>query len=183
MNINDVGSIVERDGIIFLTYCGFLSQTLISAMTESLEREAEYENLNMSVATNIYSVFIELSQNMLNYAKSKSNNSSKSEGLIVVGRNKIGDNNFYIKSQNIIDENDVEKLTVKLTEIAQMNKDELRKRYKELRKSGANTHAKGGGIGFLEIAKRCDSIEFEIKKLNEFKSIFEFTANILSKKD
>ena len=52
----------------------------------------------------------------------------------------------------------------------------MKKRYRELRKSGKNTHEKGGGIGFYEIAKRCDKIEYEFTSLNEDKFSFEFKA-------
>ena len=36
MNIHSIQKIVEKDGIVFLTYGGFLSQTLIAGMTEAL---------------------------------------------------------------------------------------------------------------------------------------------------
>ena len=37
MNVDNVQSMVEEDGIIFLSYGGFLSQTLIAGVTEVLE--------------------------------------------------------------------------------------------------------------------------------------------------
>jgi len=60
MDINEIQNIVEDDGIIFLTYGGFLSQSLIASMTEALEKEAESNDLKMTIANNIFTIFIYL---------------------------------------------------------------------------------------------------------------------------
>jgi hypothetical protein len=54
------------------------------------------------------------------------------------------------------------------------------KRYRELRKSGQNTHSKGGGIGMYEIAKISDSIEYSFEAINEDK--YHFTMKSFVKK-
>ena len=54
MNIQNVQKIVEDDGIIFLSYGGFLSQTLITGMTEALEKEAKTHDVSMGVSNKIY---------------------------------------------------------------------------------------------------------------------------------
>ena len=71
----------------------------------------------------------------------------------------------------------------KLIEIKSLDKDGIKQRYKELRRSGANTHGKGGGIGFYEIAKRCDMIEYEFTQINENKFYFHFKATIKISKE
>lgn len=110
MDIKVIQEIVEEDGIVFLTYGGFLSQTLIAGMTEALENEAEIGELNKGIANNIFTIFIELSQNMMNYSKTKFQDcvDLKSQGLIVVGRNSNG--SYYLHSQNIIDRQDRDKI-------------------------------------------------------------------------
>lgn len=181
MNIKVIQDIVEEDGIVFLTYGGFLSQTLIAGMTEALENEAEIGELNKGIANNIFTIFIELSQNMMNYSKTKFQDcvDLKSQGLIVVGRNSNG--SYYLHSQNIIDKQDREKIEPVLQKIKTLNKDELKQAYRELRRSGKNTHGKGGGIGFYEIAKRCDAIDFEFKSINDDKYYFHFQVEVLNK--
>ena len=183
MNVDNIQNMVEKDGIIFLSYGGFLTQTLISGMTEALEKEAEYNELSMSISTNIYTIFIELSQNVMNYSKTRQANCKevKSEGLIVVGKDK--DNSYYIHSQNIITKDDKDKIEPKLIELLTMNHDEIKKRYRELRRSGRDKHGKGGGIGFYEIAKRSDEIKFEFKEINEDKFYFHFISKININKD
>jgi len=183
MNVDDIQSIVDEDGIIFLTYGGFLTQTLIAGMTEALEKEAEYYDLNMGVSSNIFTIFIELSQNVMNYSKNKIENCKevKSEGLIVVSKDK--DMNYFIHSQNIITKSDREKIEPKLQEIIDSSKDDLKKKYRELRRSGKDSHGKGGGIGYYEIAKRSDSIKYEFKELNDDKYYFHFISKIKTQKE
>jgi hypothetical protein len=178
MNIEEVQKLVESDGIIFLSYGGFLSQTLIAGMTEALEKEAEANNVHMSISNNIFTIFIELSQNMMNYSKNSDlkNDIIVPGGLIVVSKDDEG--NYYINSQNIISINDKEIIEPKLLEIKTLNRDEIKKRYRELRRSGRNTHEKGGGIGFYEIAKRCDKIEYKFTTINENKFYFHIKTKI-----
>lgn len=127
MNVDNIQNMVEKDGIIFLTYGGFLTQTLIAGMTEALEKEAEHHDLNLGIANNIFTIFIELSQNVMNYSKSRHLGCKevRSEGLIVVGKD--DQMNYYIHSQNVIAKEDKDKIEPKLDEIITMSRDELKK--------------------------------------------------------
>ena len=181
MNISAVQKIVEDDGIIFLSYGGYLSQALISGMTEALEKEAEDHGVNMSVSNNIFTVFIELSQNIMNYSRTADSDERKPQGLILVSKDK--DFNYYIDSQNVVSTADKEKIEPKLLEIQSMDKAAIKKRYRELRKSGKNTHEQGGGIGFYEIAKKCDDIGYSFTQINEDRYYFHIKTTILTNKE
>ena len=102
ISVDALEKILEKDGIIFLTYGGVLTQSLIVAMTEALEKETEEADLSMRVANKIFTIFIELAQNMMNYSKSVNKDGFDPKGLIVVGKTKDGE--YYVFSQNILDE-------------------------------------------------------------------------------
>ncbi|MDA7816852.1 SiaB family protein kinase [Sulfurimonas sp.] len=180
MDIHEVQKMVDKDGIVFLSYGGYLSQTLITGMTEALEKEAEDNGINMTQSNNIFTIFIELSQNMMNYSKEIDSDKTRSHGLILV--TKDSDFNYHIHSQNVVSQKDKDIIEPKLEEIQSLDKDQLKKRYRELRKSGQNTHGKGGGIGFYEIAKRCDEIEYAFKQINENRYYFHIKTTTLTKK-
>ncbi|WP_320033427.1 SiaB family protein kinase [Halarcobacter sp.] len=183
MNIKMIQDIVEEDGIIFLTYGGFLSQSLISSMMEALEKEAKESDLNLGVASNIFTIFIELTQNMMNYSKTKNADCDKlnPQGLIVVTKDL--EENYFIHSQNIITQKDKDKIQPKLEELIDLDREGVKKRYRELRRSGKDTHGKGGGIGFYEIAKRSDEIKFSFREINKDKFYFHFIAKIVTNKE
>jgi len=178
MDISVIQKLVDKDGIVFLSYGGYLSQNLIAGMIEALEEESKEYGLNMSVSNNMFTIFIELSQNMMNYSKSKNvdDNSVKPQGLILV--TKDAELNYYIHSQNIVSLADKIKIEPKLIEVQSLDKDGIKKRYRELRRSGQNTHGKGGGIGFYEVAKKCDSIDYEFKQINEDRFYFHIKTII-----
>jgi len=176
MQSNHLEDILEDKGIVFLTYGGFFTQSLIAGMTEVLEKEVEDANLSMKISNDIFVVFIELSQNVMNYSKKfKSDEDFDPKGLIYVGKDS---KDYFVESKNIISVKDKEKIEKRLQNIQKLSKDEVKKLYKEVRRSGKDSHAKGGGLGFLEIAKKVSSFEFEFRELSEDKLYFNFIAHI-----
>jgi hypothetical protein len=176
ISVDALEKILEKDGIIFLTYGGILTQSLIVAMTEALEKETKESDLSMNIANKIFIIFIELAQNMMNYSKRMNEKNFDPKGLIIVGKTKEGE--YYVFSQNIIDENDRQKIEPKLKLITSSSKDEIKKLYKDARKSGRDTHTKGGGIGFYEIAKRCKKVEYSFIDAGNNKYYFQIKAII-----
>ncbi|WP_368030864.1 SiaB family protein kinase [Arcobacter sp. s6] len=178
MPIKHIKKLIEDDGIVFMTYVGVMSQTLLSGMIEALEQEQNIEGIPKKISHNVFTVLIEMTQNIIKYSKSESDdiNLFKSNGLILVGKNEEGD--FYVHSQNIVSLADKNKITKRIEEIKKLNEDEIKQRYKELRRSAANSHEIGAGIGFYEIAKRAKNITYEFEEINNDKSNFYLTINI-----
>ncbi|MCU7834989.1 MAG: SiaB family protein kinase [gamma proteobacterium symbiont of Taylorina sp.] len=179
MQANKLEIILEDDGIIFLSYGGMLSQSLIVGMTDALEKESQINEMSMKVTNNLLTIFIELSQNMMNYSKYSALHKKgfDSKDLIIVGYDK-NENYYYIFSRNILNVQDKEKIIPWIDQVLPLNKDELKILYRELRKSGKGKHDKGAGIGFVEIARRCDKIEYYFTKIDENIHSFSFKAII-----
>jgi hypothetical protein len=60
-----------------------------------------------------------------------------------------------------------------------LDKTALREYYKELRRSGKETHSRGAGLGFLEMAKKSSlPIQYNISKLDQNRSFFEIKVYI-----
>jgi hypothetical protein len=180
MQFEELENILESDGIVFLTYGGFLTQPLIAGMTDALEKEAEYNDLSLKISGNIFTIFIELSQNMMNYSRHKTGQMGGPafQGLVLVGitRDK---SSYYIISRNIVGRADKERIEPRLAEIEGLDREALRKLYREKRKAGKDQHHKGAGIGFIEIARRCDKLEhyFEAFKNDTYYFTIKTTIN------
>ena len=179
MNFDKLENTLNENGVVFLSYGGFLSQTLIAGMTEALEKEAENNEISMRVSNNIFTIFIELSQNMMNYSKAKhqTDKNFDPKGIIVVGFDDPS-NSYYVMSRNIISHEDKEKIEPKIKQAEELSNEELKKLYRELRKSGRDKHHKGAGIGFIEIGKRCDKLEHQFVAINEKRYYFSVKAII-----
>jgi len=162
--MGDLESALNKDGVIFLTYGGILTQALLVALTEALEKGGEETGMKMKTSINIMTIFIELSQNIMNYARLQQGK-IEPKGMVVVGED--GEGNHYVFSQNKIALADKEKIDKKMKTIMGVDKDTIKKLYREARRSGKDAHSRGGGIGFYEIAKRCDSVDYEFESIDE----------------
>ncbi|AZV47509.1 hypothetical protein C3L23_05175 [Nautilia sp. PV-1] len=145
-------------------------------MTEALEKETENAELSMGLASKIFTIFIELAQNMMNYSKRMNKEGFDPKGLILVGKTKDG--YYYVYAQNIVNKDDKDKIEKKLKKIIPLNKEEIKKLYREARKSGKDAHSKGGGIGFYEIAKKSEKIEYGFVDAGDEMYYFQFKAVI-----
>jgi hypothetical protein len=158
---------------IILEYEGILTQAIISHNVDILEHSID----NISIVGKLSTLVVEITQNMMNYSKSHDLNCRdiRPAGLIKVTQQ---DNTYFVKSKNILSIEDKQKIEPKLQEIQNMSEAEIKKRYKELRRSGENTHEKGGGIGFYEIAKLANSIKYSFEPINEEKLYFELEVEV-----
>ena len=165
---------INNKPTIFIEYDGIFTQEFINKSMELIEDKID----NIGLVGNLNTNFAEQAQNILHYGKSEdiNNNEITPKGYIKLQKN--ADGIYSLETKNIITLADKEKIEPKLIEISQLDKNGIRQRYRELRKSGKNTHQKGGGIGFYEIAKRCVKVEYEFTKLNPDRYEFRFVSYV-----
>ena len=176
ISLNQLESILQEDNIIFLTYGGTFTQSLIVGMTGALEKEVEEAELSMKISNNIFVIFIELAQNVMNYSKRREFGASLDpKGLIYVGKD---EENYFVCSQNVISREDKERLEPRLKKVQTSTQDEIKQLYKEIRRSGRESHAKGSGLGLIEIDKKATKIEYDFKDLNNDKFYYKICVTI-----
>ena len=162
---------------IILQYDGKLNQSIITSNMEIIENNIE----NMGIMGKVATISVELSQNMMTYSKTKDLSCREIEpyGEIQVTEK---ENIYYIKSKNIISKEDRARIEPRLLEIKSLDASGIKKRYKELRRSGENAHDNNGGIGFFEIAKQTTNLDFEFIEINEEKFYFVLKAAVEPRK-
>ncbi len=167
----------SKDDIIteIIKYEGVMTQNVIASAIDNLEAKIS----NIKLLGTISTITIEYCQNIMNYSKGMRENDQNNivpAGTIEVQY--VNDKFYLVIATNIISKEDKELIEPKLLKIKTLNKAELKKEYRELRKSGKNTHAKGGGIGLYEIAKVSDSIDYNFKSLNKNKFFFTMQSKL-----
>ncbi|KAF2956589.1 hypothetical protein AS160_05170 [Marinitoga sp. 38H-ov] len=151
---------------ILISFIGPFSQGIIeeigNALREHLKKD---ENMDFS-ANSVFSVFIEQSQNIKNYEKVLSDvEKNISDSIILIGKD---NNNYFICSGNTIKKEHMLELKNKLEKINSLNKNEIKKIYKEKLKNHIYNENGSAGLGLLEMAKRsCDKFKYDFIKLNE----------------
>jgi len=171
---------IDNKPKIIIEYSGEFSQKDVKFYMEKIEDKID----NMGLMSNISTNFVEQYQNILHYGKSQDINVSDIIPFGSIKLQKNPDESYSIETINIITLSDKQIIEPKLFEIQSLDRNGIRKKYRELRKSGVNTHSNGGGIGFYEIAKRCIKIEYIFTQINEDRFEFKFVSFVSSgKKD
>lgn len=128
---------------------------MIEEVGSALKRYLQSESAAPSptAAMDVFAVYIELAQNIREYSSSQHNSEAESSATVVVGRDAEG--RYEISAGNIIDAADGEKLCRHISELASLDKAQLKARYKEqLRKPRENTTHDGAGLGLIDIARK-----------------------------
>ena len=160
-------------------YEGVMTQNIIATAMDNIEAKIPNINLRGTIST----ITIEYCQNMMNYSKGL--REEDGDKIVPAGEIEVTltNNEYYeIIATNAVSIEDKKIIESKLKEIQSLDRKGIRARYKELRRSGENTHGKGGGIGIYEIAKVSDSIEYNFMALNEDKYMFMMKSVVKNKK-
>jgi len=158
---------------------GIITQSIIASALDNIEMKVK----NIDSISKISTITIEYCQNIMNYSK---NEDAYSKQIVPVGEisiQNLNDEYYEIMATNVLSLDDKDKLEAILKEIQSFDKKMIKKRYKELRKSGVNTHDLGGGIGMYEIAKASDSIEYIFKQINADKCRFSIKSIVKLKSE
>jgi hypothetical protein len=159
---------------VILEYEGILTQAIIAHNIDIIEHSIN----NINIVAKLSTLVVEVTQNMMKYSKTHEIGCRDIRPAGYIKVIKI-DNNYFVESKNIVSIDDKMKIEKTLQEISKLDEKELKKRYRELRRSGENMHNQGGGIGFYEIAKLSKDIQYKFEKINKDK--FYFTMKILIK--
>lgn len=166
-----------KNDIIF-SFSGSISYNILSAISLSVKNELNSMDGSNKEIYNVYYVFIELVQNIMNYSYRRDEESKSGTGTCFVIHHK-NSKKFKVCAGNVISSEQARKIKTKLDKINSLNKEELKEFYKISRREGTNTHEKGGGLGFIEIARKSnEKLEYRITKIDNEIYYFEITVHI-----
>ena len=150
--------LIKKNRII-LSFEGIMSQDVLRSLVETLEEKIlrDHDDKNDDnrefIAKRIYSVFIELAQNIQKYSfeQGKKDSDKGGSGIIVIGEEK---DYFAICSGNLIEINKANKLVDYCQEINSYDASQIRKMYREVLKLERQPGQMGAGVGLLDILKK-----------------------------
>jgi len=177
--LTDIQSILGVQGII-TCFSGRFSQGLIEEIGEAVKKHMEAEDKPKNDIFNVFSIFVEQSQNIKNYVIRKEGSSGcnriASSAIICIGKGETG---YFIWSGNIVENSDIAPLHAKLNTVVGASKDELKRLYKEQMKKDPEPGQLGAGVGFIDIARKASMpIEFSFEKVDEKFSFYEIKVSV-----
>ena len=170
---------LECRNLIFVLR-GPMNHEILEVLAENVKAKMDSEHVSFNVIMKVFSVFVELARNIINYSSDFINVdplgiSQMRTGMLVIG---MEDGQIYIASGNRIDKSLVERLHQKLSVVTKLDKEELKAHYKAQRQKERERESKGGGLGFIEIARKASSMEYEIREMDENYAFFYIKAAV-----
>ena len=167
MNISKIRKVMAEEGIVF-SFSGMISQSLTSFMVETATSQLDEKGEDSKMTRNMFLVAVEQLQNIMSYSKEKDTGNGSvytSPGVMVIGYDE-DKKKYYVNSSNEIVEDDKIKVSKKIDTINLLEKDELRKFLREKLRSAEDTHDRGAGVGFIEMAKRSsEKLEYDFETI------------------
>jgi len=178
-NLHELKMALDQQGIFFC-FSGPMSQQLMIGIGDTLRNKMKLDEANSSTIIKVFSMFVEQSQNIIHYSAEKTppdeEKAELSSGIIGVG---YESGHYYVLCGNMVNQEAVAPLCEQLTKLQSMNKDELKRYYKEQRRKESPSESKGAGLGFIELARKSvKPIEFNVKPIDEHFSFFSLKTVI-----
>ena len=168
MKISKIREYLHTEDIVF-TFSGLISQSLIEFIIETKSNQFDLEGLDEKYKKKLFLICIEQLHNIMSYTKEKNiinENQYSSPGIVIIGFDKIKEK-YYVSSSNEIQKEDEEKISKKIDDINIIEKNDLRKLLREKLRNSENSHDRGAGVGFIEMAKRSsEQLEYEFENID-----------------
>jgi hypothetical protein len=162
---------------IQICFNGPLTHSIIEELGMAVRRYLENETPGTEKMMDIFSVYIEQTQNVRNYARKKQ--LAETPALyntitLTIGRQ--GDQ-YVVVSGNVIDLADVSPLVAKIEQLRTLDAAGLKALYKEQRRKPLTDEASGAGLGLIDMARKTSQpLEYQVQPINDKTAFFTLQA-------
>ncbi|MDM7952851.1 MAG: biofilm regulation protein kinase SiaB [Cyanobium sp. CZS 25K] len=138
---------------ILICFNGPISTTLIGEIGSAIKEHIESNHTPELEVMDVFSVYIEMSQNIRNYAISHGFSDAESSATVVIAAADAG--HYAVCAGNLVEMEDGKVLLKRIRELADCDKAALKLLYKQqLRQPHSQAPGQGAGLGLIEIARR-----------------------------
>ncbi|WP_068638154.1 biofilm regulation protein kinase SiaB [Thauera butanivorans] len=137
---------------ILLAFNGLFSASLIEEIGLALRKHLEALSATPTEVTDVFTIYIELTQNIRHYSKKKGLSDERASGTITISREQ---NRYIINAGNVVEMADGEELFRRIHELARLDKLELKALWKnQMRQPRAPGASTGAGLGLIDMARK-----------------------------
>lgn len=159
---------------VILSYKGPFTDILLAEVSRDIRKKIQD---NPKVGKKIFSIFMELAQNVLFYSKEMNHfgNNDRVGTLVILDS---GDS-YLIMTGNLIYKSAIEFLQEKCEKVNSLDRDSLREYKRNLRNATKSEESRGAGIGIIHAAlTSANPLEYEIKEFGNDHAFFLLTVNV-----
>ena len=162
---------------VVLSFNGDITSDLLTSILHVIEQKLDRYNEPTPIKRKVFNVLVECLQNLYLHSNIDDSNSEDKPSVVVMVAK--CENGYNILTGNVVPRESVESLSKRLTKINQLSKDELKSLYLETLTDGKRSSKGGGGLGFLEIARKSKrKLEFGFVPYNNKTSFFSLNVKI-----
>lgn len=175
LNLFDYYSFTNSKDVV-VSYKGPVTEVIMAEISRDIREKLSD---HPTAGRRLFSVFIELAQNVLYYSAEKItfSNRNDSVGILLLTKQ---DGQYVFSSGNLIKNSDLDELVSSCQKINSLDRDDLRKFKREMRNQPAQSEkSKGAGIGLIHVALTSrHPLELEHRKIDEEHSFFALSVKI-----
>lgn len=163
---------------ILICFNGPISRTLIGEIGVALKDHIESTHSHLSAAMDVFSVYIEMSQNIRHYAGRMGYGDLEAAATVVIAE--TDDGHYSVSAGNLVERDDGQALISRIQTLAGLDKTELKSLYKQqLRMPRNEGQASGAGLGLIEMARKASQpLEASLDEGPDGKVFFSLKAVI-----
>ncbi len=163
---------------LILVYEGEFTQEITKAVLAMAERNMDSMGEESSIKRKVFNVMVESLQNIVKHSEDFNPLSTKRNAAIfIIGKE---DDKYIITSGNPVDDASAASLKTRLDEVNSLDKDGLKKMYKDIIKTNHLSDKGGAGLGFVDMARKSgQKLEYDFKDMDNGFKFFAITTTIL----
>ena len=166
---------VIQDKQILISYKGPVTPVIMAEISRDIQDKLAE---NPRASRKVFSVFMELAQNILYYSSEKIQYAGRIDSVGMLRILEL-DDHYVFSCGNTINREHVEQLIESCNTINSLDKDELRKLKRHQRRQPSSEISQGAGIGLVQVAIISGNpLEIQAQDLDDDHSIFTLSVNI-----
>lgn len=175
----DLHQALERADIL-ICFNGPLSQSIIEQIGVAIRRHLGEEAIADEKIYDVFSVYIEQTQNIRNYARDKAGLATGARldaATLAIGRR--GDGCYTISAGNVVLNSDLPALCERVETLAAMPPEDLQAHYKQARRALRHSEAASAGLGLIDMARKAsEPLRYQVRHIDDASSFFHLTTAI-----
>lgn len=139
-----------------ICFNGAISRSLLEEVGHALRRYLEADHEKSAEAYDVFSVYIEITQNIRHYAAEQGYTEPDSTATVVISHAPGG--HYIVSAGNVVERAHGLALVEKIRGYAAMDKAQLKAAYKaQLRQPRDSTHPERAGLGLIDVVRRASA--------------------------
>lgn len=175
---------MERNNII-LSFKGAITSELLSSVLQIMESKMEDLEESLKTRRKVFNVLVECLQNLYHHIDDFEIDGTPEDvarmksAVFMIARN---EGYYNVVTGNFLLTENVTKLTDRITTINSFDREELKEYYKSVLNNGEMSAKGGGGLGFIDIAKKSgEKLDFDFAEVDDTYSFFTLIVKIEQK--